>query len=256
MMNRLILSALLLGILSAPAAGQPTLAYAAPDLPAAPESTRLLTAPVQTGTAFSLTMVVTEQKRNKSEENSVELGATGDKVAMRMADTGEGPVRMIFDGSDGKTTMITTDKKGETQAYRMKVPKLGSLFAKSVDESTDHLRIERTGERRTIDGYDCELVIVENTKENTTTRSWVTKDLDLSTEDVFGRISSVMGGPGAKKMSVPPGLQDLADGFPIQSTTEDGKTTYETHFTDIKSGNNIDHSLFDTEGVEIVEMGF
>ncbi|THH34914.1 DUF4412 domain-containing protein [Neolewinella litorea] len=252
MKYRIIFCLLLLGLLTTTATGQSALTYAAVDH----GNPGVLAAPVQDNTAFSLTMHVTEQKRNKTEESNVHLGMTGDKVAMRMEDTGEGMVRMIFDGADGKTTMITTDKKGETQAVRIKIPKLGNLFAKSVDETTDHLRIERTGERRTIDGYDCELVIVENTKDNTTTRSWITKDIGLNTQEVFGSFSRVMGGPGSKKMALPPGLEDLSEGFPIQSTTVDGKTTYETRFTDIKTGNNIDHSLFKTDGLEIREMGF
>ncbi len=221
------------------------------------DSAAAVSEPFQNDHPFSLTMTVTEKKRNREEVSTVRLGASTDQIAMvTSADGGGESARMIFDTRDGKTTMITTDKKGETQAFRMRMPRLGGLIDRAGDDVASHLKVTRTDERRTIDGYACELVIVENTKEKTTTRSWITHDLDLSGEEVFGTIGRMMGGSGASRMPLPPGLTDLQDGFPIEATTVDGNSTYEMRFTDIRIGDGIDRSLFDTTGVEVRDMGF
>ncbi|WP_116107038.1 DUF4412 domain-containing protein [Lewinella sp. IMCC34191] len=215
--------------------------------------------PFQNDELFTLLMVVTEVKRNKDSEARIRLGASTDKIAMATEDPGQGSSHMIFDTQDGKTTMITTDKRGKKSGYRMRMPNLGRFMDKAQEDMTDRLEIERTGERRTIDGYDCELIIVEDTKENTTTRSWITMDIPVSSREVFGTISRMMGGKGTAGqagMPIPPGMADLIDGFPIESSTVDGNKTFTMHITEIRTGANIDRSLFEAGDVEIQEMGF
>ncbi|MGB3801034.1 MAG: DUF4412 domain-containing protein [Lewinella sp.] len=215
--------------------------------------------PYQNEHQFSLLMTVTEEKRNKSDETRIRLGASIDKIAMVTEGEGTHTSQMIFDTQDGKTTMITTDKRGDKSGYRLRMPNIGRLIDHTPEDMTQRLSIERTGEGRTIDGYDCELIIVEDTKENTTTRSWITKDVDLSSQEVFGTIGRMMGGQGASgqgSMPIPSGMGDLVDGFPIESTTLDGNKTYTMHISEIRTGTGIDHSLFEPGDVEILDTGF
>ncbi|WP_157974360.1 DUF4412 domain-containing protein [Lewinella sp. IMCC34183] len=213
--------------------------------------------PFENEQSFSFTMNMTEKKRNREEHTSIRLGNTRDKIAMITAgDGGSGTAQMIFDTQTGKTTMITTDERGRTKGYRMRMPRMGRMIDAAKDDLLDHLTVERTGERRTIDGYACELVIVENTKEHTTTRSWITQDVPLNGPKVFSSVARMMGGTGQNAAAMPPGLTDIANGFPIQSTIIDGNTTYEMHITDIRTDGNVDRSLFDTGNVEIQDMGF
>lgn len=207
---------------------------------------------------FTLVMTVTEEKRGKSQVNHIRIGASTDKIAMVTEDESGQSSQMIFDTNDGKTTMVTTDKKGNKQGYRLRMPNLGSLMQSAKNEVVDHLKIERTGERRTIDGYACELIIVENTKDNVTTRSWVTKDVGLNGQDVFGSMARMLGGgaAGGAKMPFPPGLGDLVDGLAIEATSVDGNKNYTMTLTDIRTGGNIDASLFDTGDVRIQDTGF
>lgn len=211
--------------------------------------------PFENEQPFSLVMTVDEEKRGKTETGTIHLGATRTKIAMITTDDGQRS-QVVFDTQDGMTTTVVTDKKGETKGFRMRMPNLGGMIESASKEVGDMMEVERTGERKTIDGYDCELVIVTNTKDNSVTRSWITRDLDISSQEVFGSVARMMGGKGAAAPGIPPGFEDLVDGFPIMSTSVEGNKTYTMHMSDIRIGNNVDQSLFDTGNVPIEELGF
>jgi hypothetical protein len=213
--------------------------------------------PYTNPTAFTLTMEVTERKRNGKEETMVmRMGATTTEFAVLLNGEGDERNRMILNTQDGKTTVIATDKKGKQEAYRIRMPNLSSAVADAREEAMDHLTFTATGERTTIDGYDCEKIIVVDSKHNTTTESWVTQDLDLTTTDVFGGMAG-MAGAGQQAMPVPENVPTAFTGFPIQSTVTDGKTTTVMAMRDILVGAaEIDGSLFDTRGIRIQEVGF
>jgi hypothetical protein len=206
---------------------------------------------------FSLTMETTEIKKNGKEETvRMRMGALPTEFAMVVQGEGSERNRMILNTQDGKTTMIATDKKGKTEGYRIRMPNFSSTVAEAQEEMMDYLTFTATGERRTIEGYDCEKIIVTDSKHNTTTESWVTQDIDLSTAEVFGGITG-MAGAGKQQMPVPENLPAVYAGFPVESTTTDGKTTTIMRMTDIRIGEgNIDRSLFDTGGVRVQEVGF
>ena len=211
--------------------------------------------PFENEQPFSVVMTVDEEKRGKTETSTIHLGATRTKIAMVTTDEGQ-RTQVVFDTQDGKTTTVITDKKGETKGFRMRMPNLGGMMEAASKEVGDIMEVERTNERKTIDGYDCELVLVTNTKENTVTRSWITRDLDISSQEVFGSVARMMGGKGGTAPGIPPGFEDLVDGFPIMSTSVDGNKTYTMNMSDIRTGNNVDQSLFDTDNVPIEELGF
>ncbi|CAH1002368.1 hypothetical protein LEM8419_03275 [Neolewinella maritima] len=211
----------------------------------------------QNPTAFSLRMLITERKKSGKENRStIQLGAIPDRFAMLVTDEDGRQSQMILNTQDGKTTTITTNKKGQKEGFRMRIPNLGSKVDGVRDEMADYITITRTGERKTIDGYACEKYLVEDSKHGTTTTSWVTQDLALTPEDVFGGMVGMMGA-GKQLFRTPEGGMQSFDGFPIQSTTRNGKTETEMYFTDIRVGEgSVDRSLFDTEGVTIQEISF
>lgn len=208
--------------------------------------------PYENPTVFSLTATFSETKRNgKEENNSIRLGATRQQFAMLIVDGKGSGSQMILSTQDGKTTTITTDKKGKKQGYRMRMPNFSGLVAEQTEELMEGITYERTGERRTIDGYDCEKIVVTDASRGAVTESWVTQDLPLTHLDVFGGMAGMA---GARNISAP---EAPLEGFAILSTTSDGKSVTRMHLTDIKLGEGaVDQSLFDTSGVVVEEVGW
>lgn len=205
----------------------------------------------------SMDMEVTQTKKNgKAETSSISMAITTDRYAVVIRDENGNQVsQMIFNTQDGKTTMITTDKNGVKTGFRMKLPGGKKIMENTVEDMADRFEFNRTGQRKNIDGYDCEEVIVKDLKEGTVTNSWITQDLGISSKDVFSGFVSALG----KKVKTGPNsvMSQSFAGFPIMSTTEDKGKTYVTHFRNIKVGEaNIDQSLLSTEGVQIQSLGF
>ena len=204
---------------------------------------------------FSLDMTVVEQKRNgKSDTQRMSLGATTDRFAMIMNGEGSERNQMILNTQNGKTTMITTDKKGQTTGYELRIPSMAGAVGDEIDEmDMTRYSFEKTGQRRTIDGYDCELIIMKDRDSDMVSEAWVTKDIELDASEVFGGLAKSFGAK-APKMA---GDQAPYEGFPIESKmTQNGKV-YTTTFSNIRFGaGNIDPKLLSTDGVQIQQMGF
>ena len=199
--------------------------------------------PFENAEEFTLRMEMTELRGKREEHATVALGALHTAIAMR-TEGQEGTARLIFDTQDGKTTTITTDRQGQTQAYRMRMPNLGDRIAAEQARAGADLRITRTGERRTIDGYACELVVVEDAGAGTTTRSWMTPEVALDAATAFGAVARMWGGQGTAGVPLPPAAAELAGFFPIESTTVDGRSTHVLRVRDIRTGGAVDRALF------------
>ncbi len=206
---------------------------------------------------FSITMEVKETKKNgKVDESNIRLGVTSDQFAIRISDgTARENSHMILNTQDGMTTMITTDKKGKKTGVRLRVPNMGNTITETGEETLDRYTFEKTGERKNVDGYNCEKVIVTDTEKGTVTESWVTQDLNITSAEIFGGMARAFGGK-APQARGGTGRAPF-EGFPIMSTTVENGKTYVTHFRDIRIGEaNMDQSLMDTGGVEIQDLGF
>lgn len=200
---------------------------------------------------FSLKMETTEINNNGREKSStIYLGATETQVAMVMQGDGDESSQVIYNTETGKTTTITTDKKGKKSGFRMRMPNFGKAAAEAVEEMPDYITFEATEEHRRIDGYDCRKIIVTDSKHGTVTTSWVTTDIALTPKDVYGSLAGVFGGG---KLAVSDAVTPV-EGFAILSSTDDGKKTMKTHIMDIRLGTDLDRSLFDTTGVAIQEL--
>jgi|AntRauTorckE5430_2_1112549.scaffolds.fasta_scaffold01349_5 hypothetical protein len=205
---------------------------------------------------FSLTMTMEETKKNGKVDNSnVRIGVTTDRFAIITSNSDEqASSQMILNTQDGMTTMVTTTKDGEKSGFRLRLPTLGRTMTEVGEETLDRFTFRKTGERQTIDGYNCEKVIVTDTEEGTVTESWITQDLKITATDIFGGMTRAFGGKAPQAKG---GASEVPfEGFPIMSTTTDNGKTYVTRFRDIKIGEaNMDRSLLDTSGVEIQSIG-
>jgi hypothetical protein len=210
--------------------------------------------------SFSLTMDVTEVKKNgKENKSTIKMAVVSDQFGMHMFSdkVTDASSRMILNTQDGKTTMVTTTKKGETSAFRMRMPGMGKILDKTTAEIEDgRFTFEATGEHKEVDGYNCEKIIVKDTKEGTTTVSWVTQDLNFEAQEIYKSFAGMAGasrGGGPNAASLAGGYK----GFPIESTTTDGDKTFRMHFKDIKIGEDkMDKSLLDLTGIKVMDMGF
>lgn len=213
--------------------------------------------PYTNETQFSLDMVVTTTKRNgKKESHAMQLGASEDQLAMVFR-AGDESNRMLYSTLTGKTTVITTDKRGKTQAFRMRMPRIGATMAEDMAaDMQDRFEIERTGQRKVIEGYDCELFIIRDPEEGTVTESWVTEDIDLSAQEALGSMAVIVGGGKNQFQQADAVPTDYPiDAFPIMATVRGGKTVTEMVYKNIRVGAaRVDRSLFDTSGITVQDM--
>ncbi len=210
---------------------------------------------------FSVRMEITQVKKNgKREEVAMDMVVTSNRFCVRMEDEAAQEVsRMILNTEDGKTTMITTDNQGRQSGYRMRMPGMRQAMTEVTEDiASDRFTFTRTGERKVIDGYNCEKLIVEDKQEGITTESWVTQDIKMNAQDIFSGMMGMFGaGPSKQKNSPANAFAGGYEGFPIMSISTDGKETFETHFKNMKFGEaEVDRSLLQTNGIQIQELGF
>ncbi len=191
-------------------------------------------------------------KKNKEEITHVSYTFDTWKTGIKMVTEEGEEMRMILDNQEGSMTTIT-NQDGKTQGFKMRQQ------VYNVDESKmsdDDIKITKTKETRTINGYLCTKYIVE-TKEGTST-AWVTKDINMSMARMF-RFMSFRQNAGKQKAN---GIdaQTYADieGWPIETTFVDknGKETTIMTTTNIKTGSNIERNILDTSGIDIMSVGF
>lgn len=208
--------------------------------------------------SFSFTMEFTTTKKNgKQETSSIDYAVIEDAFALKMNDGKEAAgTRLIMDTQTGKTTTVTTDNSGKASAIRMKLPNLGGATAGAIeDQATGNYTVNRTGERQVIDGYNCEKIIVTDQDRGNTTTAWVTQDIDLTWEEMF----TAMTGFAGKQNKNLPNFQHFAEeigGLTIKATSTDGKETTDLHYKNIKLDDKTDRSLFNLQGIEVMDLGF
>ncbi len=127
---------------------------------------------------------------------------------------------------------------------------------KQQEDISERFTIEATGERMTIDGYNCEKIVVTDTEKGDVTTSWVTQDIDLSATEMSQGMAGAYGGGQIKMPEMPNG--EVMNGMMIKSTTVagNGKETIEIHITNIKLDGATDKTIFDLSGIQITDAGF
>ena len=122
-----------------------------------------------------------------------------------------------------------------------------------LQQEIDRMQVEETGRRRTIDGYDCEEVVITN--EDGVTTVWLTQDIDADWSAMYRMFMTQSRGRGKSPLEgMPPSLR----GFPIEQTFVDakGKETTTVQYRNIRLGNDIDRAPLDIEGIPVQEVGF
>lgn len=210
--------------------------------------------------AFSITMEVTEvNKKGKESTSTVIMAALPTQTAFQFVDNSgkrQEASRMILDTQTGKTTVVT-EEDGEKTAVRMRMPNMSGAIAEAQEDLETSFHFERTGERKTIRGYDCEKIIVTDLDEDAVTESWVTQDLELTAMDLFGGIAGMMGGGGQKmNKGATSNMKVPFEGFPIESTTtQKNGTIYRQSYTDIQIGEaSMNKAIFNLDDVEVQEL--
>ena len=210
--------------------------------------------------SFSVRMEMAEEKKNGKVNNvAMAMAVTETEFGIKLMDEeANETTRMILNTQDGKTTMITTEKNGKQTGFRMRMPGVKQVTAETMEDVMEHITIEETSETRVIDGYNCRKYIVTDTKNNTTTESWVTTDAGINAQEIFSGMMNAFGAQAKKQKGGPTAaMRGAYDGFPILSITNDGKSTYTTRFRDLKVGEaNMDKAVLNTGGVEIQSVGF
>lgn len=214
--------------------------------------------PYQNDSPISFTMDMVQKKNGKvKDESTMHLSFDTWQVGYRI-ETEENEaeeVRLIMDNKEGYMTMITTDKQGKTEGFKMKQRYSFQIdqeeMEAELEETLEDFDIQKTGNRRTINGYDCEEYII--TTEDAVVNSWLTTDLDFDLASYMRMFTKNNQGksPFANNTDLP------YEGFPIEQTyiSKDGKTESTTTFRDIQTGSNIDLTIFDTSGVKIMDLG-
>lgn len=202
---------------------------------------------------FSMTWTVEETKRNgKSETTVMKLSMDEQNSAMQISnpDKPKQDAWMIFNTQDGMTTTIA-EEDGELRGTRMRMPNIGNLVEKEMEKQAEEGRytVERTGERRNISGYECEKIVITDTKKGTKIVNWMTQEAGISWREASQAfIGGMTGGVTIPDSEVTNETQDF---MVILSTMEDNGKTYETRVSDIKVGDQADSLLLDTGDIPI-----
>lgn len=215
--------------------------------------------PYTNSISFSMRMEILETKKNgKEQRHNVDMAVTSNRLGMRMEDDSNREAnRMILNTEDGKTTIITTDRNGEVSGMRMRMPGIRKAVADAAEDIHERFTFEATGERMTIDGYNCEKVITTDTKDGTITEAWVTQDLNVDSQELFSSMMGLFGSSRQRNNGAVNSFSGAYPGFPIKATTTRGKSTYETHYKNIRVGDGqVDRTILSTTGIPIQEMGF
>ncbi len=211
--------------------------------------------------SFSLEMVTTKANGERK-VYLIDYAITETKVGFRMFGESETEeTRMILDTQSGKTTMVTTNEKGKKEGVRMRIPNMNNTTQSTVDEIAEdyshRIKINRTGERKNIEGYSCEKYIITDTQENSTTTAWVTNSLDLSMEDMLKVLTGVVGGGMVKMPDIKHQPKGAFDGLLIQAIVEDEKgEVSQVTYKNIKTDAAADQQILDIRGIPIQDTGF
>jgi hypothetical protein len=199
---------------------------------------------------LSFDMTITSSKRNREETSQVEYVMDTWRTGMRIVQEDGTSMRLIMDNQAGTVTTVMEENGAATQAFRMRQRKFDLSDAMPDEED---FTITRTGNTRTINGYDCEEYIIEH--EEGTTTAWVTNDIDMDYSMMIAAIGAQARG---NQTPATGGNVYGVEGFPIESTmvSKNGRETTTSSISNIKTGDDINRAILNLEGVEVMSLGF
>lgn len=191
--------------------------------------------------------LTTIDKRGREQKATVHYTFDTWAPGMRLVSE-DNTARILLDNQEGYMTMIGEDN-GETQGMRMRQPVVN--YEEMLPDENSYTITELTN-IRTIEGYSCKEYQIKH--EQGTTNAWITQDLDVDPAIIMKAMASQM--QGAKKNNSQPIFN--FPGLPMESTTvsADGKETVIAKYYGLKFGEDVDKSVFNTDGINIISMGF
>ncbi len=207
--------------------------------------------PIKNDFPISFDAEIKMVKKGKEEVNNIKYTFDTWKTGLQMSNEEAEDIRLIMDNQEGSMTTITT-QDGKTQGFKMRQQVV------NIDDTqmnSDDVKVTKTNETKTINGYLCTKYLVETEDGNST--AWVTKEINMDMTKLMANLS--IRNKGKKKSG---GLNGEAyqgvEGLPIETTyvPKNGKETTIMTLSNIKTGNNIDRNIFNTSGVEIMSVGF
>ncbi len=143
--------------------------------------------PVQATIGMEMKSFKKNGKLDETNTTKMIFGNTGECVVMNEGDKNE--TRMLFDYKGAATYMINEKEKTAMKMPMINFQKMAEKMAGNFDVMEDDSgHWERTGEKKEINGYNCEKYVYTNPKEKTKMDVWVTPDIniDLSGNHLFG----------------------------------------------------------------------
>ncbi|MEZ5045611.1 MAG: DUF4412 domain-containing protein [Chitinophagaceae bacterium] len=164
--------------------------------------------------------------------------------------------RMITNFKEGKSIILTTDKKGKKTGIEMDMKMaqgmVRSMAKKQTEQNQDHnIHFKATNEFKTISGYRCQKYIVE--AEETKSNMWLSKDkFPFSFLDIGFAMANAFGGTQALSNAMYP---KSTEGVLIQIEMYDkSQQEIESIITYSDFSNNAPAAMFGTDGYEIQKM--
>lgn len=194
--------------------------------------------------SFNYNMRMYKNGKEKTKDNTtVKVVLDRTQTAIQMSTDGkEQQMLVVLENED--RTMVTVPDISKSTAMRIKQRGLKNAY----EYEQEDYKITRTGEYKTIEGYKCEKVIVED--EEYRTEAWITLDHEVNYHTMM---NSIWASAGNKKA----GQNGFGEamGFPLESVAKslDGKEEIHTKITELSIG-NIDRSIFDLSKYEIMQV--
>lgn len=186
----------------------------------------------------------------KKSNGVVKYAFDGFKMAMipSFQKDNESQLRSIFDVKENTMTMMINDVKRNTKkGMIMRMPKV-TIINSSLEKPVD-AKITKTGEKKKIDGYNCESYTIL-TSDSTIGEFWLTKDININVSESLAYMTSGMKG---KPVPFKTAGIDVA-GCVIEGDykTKDGNKVH-LKTTDIKKGKP-EVSFFSTDGFTLNDV--
>lgn len=205
--------------------------------------------PIRNDAPISYTMEIEQQKGNKTDKTVLDISFDTWLTGYRIRDDKQA-TRFILDNEKGTMTTVVEEEGKQPQAFRMNQFRL-KVDEATVEDAMEKTTIEKTGRTRTIDGYACQEYTFKN--EEGSGQMWITEELKADFSALMQAF--VRQNRGKRSEYFDPSLPYR--GFPIEQTFTDhkGKETTITRFRQIRTGNNIDRSVLNLEGIEVATIG-
>jgi len=202
-------------------------------------------------TTLTLHMSVID-KKGKSEESSIQLLLNKEEQYLAMIPIEEeskkaAENKIIFDSKNKSMLTLVEEKEGERTGMCMPFDPSKLETEANVDaETKNNSKFTKTNEFKEILGYNCQKYLYED--EESQAEYWLTDDLDLNLQEVFGTLNY-----SNKKQNTYPS-SEYPQGMIMESKTKDLNKNTSSIMTVTQVNLKADEN-FDTKSYNLVNLG-